>query len=46
MTATIYNFDLEITDTDRLVYESVAWRLTRDLSKFEEYPCGWNLETP
>jgi uncharacterized protein YaeQ len=35
--ATIYNFDVELTDTDRHVYESLALRLARHPSESEEY---------
>jgi uncharacterized protein YaeQ len=37
LTATIYNFDIELTDTDRHVYESLALRLARHPSESEEY---------
>ena len=37
LTATIYNFDVELTDTDRHVYESLALRLARHPSESEEY---------
>ena len=37
LTATIYNFDVELTDTDRQVYESLALRLARHPSESEEY---------
>ena len=35
--ATIYNFDVELSDTDRHVYESLALRLARHPSESEEY---------
>jgi uncharacterized protein YaeQ len=35
--ATIYNFDVELSDTDRHVYESVALRVARHPSESEEY---------
>jgi uncharacterized protein YaeQ len=35
--ATIYNFDVELTDTDRQVYESLALRVARHPSESEEY---------
>lgn len=35
--ATIYNFDVELSDTDRQVYESVALRVARHPSESEEY---------
>ena len=35
--ATIYNFDIELADGDRLVYESLALRLARHPSESEEY---------
>ena len=35
--ATIYNFDIELSDTDRHVYESLALRLARHPSESEEY---------
>ena len=37
LTATIYNFDIELADTDRHVYESLALRLARHPSEAEEY---------
>ena len=37
LTATIYNFDVELADTDRGVYESLALRLARHPSESEEY---------
>lgn len=37
LTATIYNFDIELTDTDRHVYESLALRVARHPSESEEY---------
>ena len=35
--ATIYNFDIELADTDRHVYESLALRVARHPSESEEY---------
>jgi len=35
--ATIYNFDVELADTDRHVYESLALRVARHPSESEEY---------
>jgi uncharacterized protein YaeQ len=37
LTATIYNFDIELADGDRQVYESVALRAARHPSESEEY---------
>ncbi|HET7618496.1 MAG TPA: YaeQ family protein, partial [Vicinamibacterales bacterium] len=37
LSATIYNFDIELTDTDRQVYESLALRVARHPSESEEY---------
>ena len=37
LTATIYNFDVELADTDRHVYESLAIRVARHPSESEEY---------
>ncbi len=37
LTATIYNFDVELADTDRQVYESLALRVARHPSESEEY---------
>jgi uncharacterized protein YaeQ len=37
LTATIYNFDVELADSDRGVYESLALRLARHPSEAEEY---------
>ena len=36
-TATIYNFDIELADSDRNVYESLALRVARHPSESEEY---------
>ncbi len=36
-TATIYNFDVELADTDRGVYESVSLRMARQPSETAEY---------
>jgi uncharacterized protein YaeQ len=37
LTATIYNFDVELADADRRVYESLALRVARHPSESEEY---------
>ena len=37
LTATIYNFDVELADSDRHVYESLALRVARHPSESEEY---------
>jgi uncharacterized protein YaeQ len=37
LTATIYNFDIELADADRCVYESLALRVARHPSESEEY---------
>lgn len=37
LTATIYNFDVELADTDRHVYETLALRVARHPSEAEEY---------
>jgi uncharacterized protein YaeQ len=37
LTATIYNFDIELADTDRNVYESFALRVARHPTESEEY---------
>ncbi|HEY2152399.1 MAG TPA: YaeQ family protein [Vicinamibacterales bacterium] len=37
LTATIYNFDVELADADRQVYESLALRVARHPSESEEY---------
>ena len=37
LTATIYNFDIDLADMDRQVYESLALRLARHPSESEEY---------
>ena len=37
LTATIYNFDVELADSDRQVYESLALRLARHPSESEQY---------
>ena len=36
-TATIYNFDVDLADADRQVYESLALRMARHPSESEEY---------
>src|SRR5213593_2034763 len=35
--ATVYNFDIELADSDRHVYESLALRVARHPSESEEY---------
>jgi uncharacterized protein YaeQ len=35
--ATVYNFDIELSDTDRNVYETLALRVARHPSESEEY---------
>src|SRR5436190_2858293 len=37
LTATIYNFEIELADSDRNVYESLALRVARHPSESEEY---------
>ena len=37
LTATIYNFDIELADADRQVYETLALRVARHPSESEEY---------
>jgi uncharacterized protein YaeQ len=37
LTATIYNFDIDLADADRGVYESLALRVARHPSESEEY---------
>jgi uncharacterized protein YaeQ len=37
LTATIYNFDIELADSDRWVYESLSLRVARHPSESEEY---------
>ena len=37
LTATIYNFDVELADADRQMYESLALRLARHPSESDEY---------
>ena len=37
LTATIYNFDVELADEDRRVYESLSLRVARHPSESEEY---------
>src|SRR6266566_2634580 len=37
LTATIYNFDVELADGDRHVYETLALRVARHPSESEEY---------
>lgn len=37
LTATIYNFDIELADIDRQVYESLSLRIARHPSESDEY---------
>jgi uncharacterized protein YaeQ len=37
LTATIYNFEIDLADADRSVYESLALRVARHPSESEEY---------
>ena len=37
LTATIYNFDIDLADADRQVYESLSLRVARHPSESEEY---------
>jgi uncharacterized protein YaeQ len=37
LTATIYNFDIELADSDRNVYESLALRVAQHPSESDEY---------
>jgi uncharacterized protein YaeQ len=37
LTATIYNFEVELSDTDRQVYESLALRVAQHPSESDEY---------
>ena len=37
LTATVYNFDVQLSDVDRGVYESLAIRAARHPSETEEY---------
>jgi len=37
LTATLYNFDIELSDSDRSVYETLALRVARHPSESEEY---------
>ena len=37
LTATIYNFEVQLSDTDRNVYEAVSFRLARQPSETAEY---------
>ena len=37
LTATVYNFDIELADADRRVYESLALRVAQHPSESEEY---------
>jgi uncharacterized protein YaeQ len=37
LTATIYNFDIDLADVDRGVYETIALRVARHPSETEEY---------
>ena len=37
LTATIYNFDIDLADSDRGVYETLALRVARHPSESEDY---------
>ena len=37
LTATIYNFDIQLADVDRGVYESLAFKVACQPSETEEY---------
>lgn len=37
LTATVYNFDIQLSDVDRSVYETLALRVARHPSETEEY---------
>ena len=37
LTATVYNFDIDLADSDRSVYESLALRVARHPSESEDY---------
>ena len=37
LTATLYNFDIDLVDADRSVYEALALRVARHPSESEEY---------
>src|SRR4051812_2041356 len=37
LTATVYNFDVQLSDVDRNVYETLALRVARHPSETEEY---------
>ena len=37
LTATIYNFDVDLSDSDRNVYETVAIRVAQHPSESDEY---------
>jgi uncharacterized protein YaeQ len=37
LTATVYNFDVQLSDVDRNVYESLSFRAARQPSETEEY---------
>ena len=40
LTATIYNFDIDLADSDRGVYESIALRVAQHPSESDEYLIG------
>lgn len=40
LTATIYNFDIDLTDTDRGCYETLALRVAQHPSESDEYLCA------
>lgn len=40
LTATVYNFDIDLADSDRQVYESLALRIAQHPSESDEYMIG------
>ena len=40
LTATIYNFDIDLADSDRGVYETIALRVAQHPSESDEYLIG------
>ena len=46
LTATLYNFDIDLSDSDRGVYETVALRVAQHPSESDEYLIGRVLAYP
>ena len=45
LTATIYNFDIDLADSDRGVYETIALRVAQHPSESDEYLGVYTIES-